>query len=46
KKNNKSSKHTVIFNDDVWTDLRIKSIKEHTTASEILEDLAINFLYK
>ncbi|APC82151.1 hypothetical protein [Clostridium botulinum] len=46
KKNNKSSKHTVIFDDDVWTDLRIKSIKEHTTASEILEDLAINFLYK
>ncbi|MDS1005253.1 hypothetical protein P9J83_17450 [Clostridium sporogenes] len=46
KKNNKGSKHTVIFNDDVWTDLRIKSIKEHTTASEILESLAINFLYK
>lgn len=46
KKNNKSSKHTIIFNDNVWTDLRIKSIKEHTTASEILENLAINFLYK
>lgn len=45
-KNNNSSKHTVIFDDDLWIDLRIQSIKEHRTASEILESLAIKYLYK
>lgn len=46
KRTDKSSKHTVIFNDDIWTELRIKSIKEHTTASEILESLAEDYLNK
>ncbi|MBY6889753.1 hypothetical protein HYH68_18575 [Clostridium botulinum] len=46
KKNNDKSKHTVIFNDDLWVDLRIQSIKEHRTASEILEGLANEYLNK
>lgn len=46
KKNNDKSKHTVIFDDDLWIDLRIQSIKEHRTASEILESLATEYLNK
>ncbi|MGU9537449.1 hypothetical protein ACQX0N_00435 [Clostridium tepidum] len=46
KKNDEKSKHTVIFNDDLWVDLRIQSIKEHRTASEILESLATEYLNK
>lgn len=46
KKNDDKSKHTVIFNDDLWVDLRIQSIKEHRTASEILESLATEYLNK
>ncbi|EJO5349562.1 hypothetical protein NRP93_003744 [Clostridium botulinum] len=46
KKNYKSSKHTVIFNNNLWKDLKIKSIKEDTTVSEILETLATEYLNK
>ncbi|MBN3348735.1 hypothetical protein CF050_18160 [Clostridium botulinum] len=46
KKNDDKSKHTVIFNDDLWVDLRIQSLKEHRTASEILETLTTEYLHK
>lgn len=49
KKNNDSdnkTKHTVIFNKKLWKDLKIRSIQEDRTASEILENLATEYLKK
>ncbi|KLE14146.1 hypothetical protein [Clostridium sp. C8] len=39
-----NSKHTVIMNDEVWQELQIYAIRNKTTVSRLLENLAKEFL--
>jgi predicted CopG family antitoxin len=37
---------TIVMPDDLWADLRIKSVEERTSASEIILRLVIEYLKK
>ncbi|MGL6119394.1 MAG: hypothetical protein ACRC0V_02710 [Fusobacteriaceae bacterium] len=39
-----NSKHTVIMNDEIWQELQIYAIRNKTTVSRLLENLAKGFL--
>ena len=43
-KNNNSSSHSIIMNNELWKELRIYAIKNDTDVSLILEKLALDFL--
>lgn len=43
-KNNNSSSHSIIMNNELWKELRIYAIKNDTDVSLILEKLALEFL--
>ena len=43
-KNNNSSSHSIIMNNELWKELRIFAIKNDTDVSLILEKLALDFL--
>lgn len=43
-KNNNSSSHSIIMNNELWKELRIYAIKNDTDVSLILEKLTLDFL--
>lgn len=43
-RSDKFSKHTVIMNDEIWQELQIYAIRNKTTVSRLLENLAKGFL--
>lgn len=46
RENKQANKHTVIMDSSLWKNLKIKSIEEDRTASEILEELTRLYLSK